>query len=94
MQAARLKTSIKKDPSLSKVRHFLLFRSKNQAERAKQILTESGFTSDIIDNGSGFSVAVDQGAPLTEEYIEHVTVRLTEIARVMNGTYDAWETGR
>jgi hypothetical protein len=92
MQAARLKNSIQKRPTASKIRHFLLFKNSIQAERAKLLSNSAGFTSDIIDTGSGFSLRVEQSAPFSEEYIEHMTVRLTEIAREVGGTYDAWET--
>jgi hypothetical protein len=92
VQAARLRNKIKKTPSVKGIRHSLLFKSKSLAEQAQPLIDQAGFKSDLIDHGSGFTLAVPQGAPLTEEYIEHVTVQLAEIARKAGGRYDAWET--
>ncbi len=92
MQAARLKNRFQKNPTAISIRHFLLFKNRDHAERAKKVTTEAGYKSEVIDNGSGSSVVVEQGAPLTEEYVEHVTLQLTEIARETGGAYDAWET--
>ncbi len=62
------------------------------ADEAKQCLENAKFESEVIENGSGFTVAVRQGEQLTEERVEHVTTQLIKIARETGGTYDAWET--
>jgi hypothetical protein len=92
MQAARLKNRIEKTPGIKGVRHFLLFKNKINAEQAKRQAEDITFNSEIMDNGHGFSLVVNQGAPLTKEYVENGAIRLTEIARICGGTYDAWET--
>jgi hypothetical protein len=92
VQAARLCNQVQKTPGVKGVRHFLLFKNRGMADHARQLVENAKFESEVIDNGSGFTVAVRQGAPLTDEYVEHVTVQLMEIARKTGGTYDAWET--
>jgi hypothetical protein len=92
IQAARLRKQIKKTNTVTGVRHFLLFKNKSIADHAKQLVDEAKFESEIIDHDSGVTLAVRQGAPLTEEYVEHVTVQLGKIASKAGGTYDAWET--
>jgi hypothetical protein len=93
VQAARLRNQVQQKPALVKgIRHFLLFKDRTTATQAKQLIEADQFESELVDDGTGFSVIVRQGAPFTDEYIENVTVKLTEIARKSAGTYDAWET--
>jgi hypothetical protein len=95
MQAARLRNQIEKTQTTQVVKgitHFLLFPDRRTAEHAKQLAEDAGFEAILTDNGNGFTVKVPQGAPLKEEYVEHVTVQLSEIAQKTGGTYDAWET--
>jgi hypothetical protein len=97
IQAARLRKRIQEvsadnTQAVKSVRHFILFKSKSLAEQAKKLAEDHHFGAEIIDNGSGFSLVVRQSAPLTEEYVEHVTVQLLEIAKKAGGMYDAWET--
>ena len=91
-QAVRLCNQIQNTPGVKGIRHFLLFKSRSMAERAKQQVDEAGFKSELVDHDAGFILAVHQGDPLTEEYVEHVTAQLVEIANKTGGTYDAWET--
>jgi hypothetical protein len=91
VQAARLRTRVQKTPSLKGIRHFLLCNTKRIADEAKHLVETAKYEAEVIDNGSGFTVIVRQGAPLTEEYVESTTIRLTEIAIQSGGTYDAWE---
>jgi hypothetical protein len=92
VKIARLGDHIKKTQGVKGVRHFLLFKNRSKADQAKQLVENAKFESEVIDNGSGFTLAVRQGMPLTEEYLEHAAIQLTEIARKTGGTYDAWET--
>jgi hypothetical protein len=92
VQAARLRNQVKKTPEIKGIRHFLLFKNISMAEQGQQLVNNAGFKSEIIDHGSGFTVAVRQGEPLTDEYVENATAQLTEIAKKSGGTYDAWET--
>jgi len=91
-QAKRLRNKVEKTPSIKAVRHFLLFEDKGIAENARQLVNDAGFESNLVDHGTGFILGVRQGMPLTEEYIENLTIKLTEIARKAGGRYDAWET--
>jgi hypothetical protein len=93
IQAARLRKKVQKAPTVKGVRHFLLFKSKNAAEHAQRLANDAGFKSEIVDSGPEVKaiLTVQQDAPLTEEYIEHVAVQLAEIAGKTSGTYDAWE---
>jgi hypothetical protein len=92
VQAARLRDHTKKTPGIKGVRHFLLFKNKSNAEQARKLAENAKFDCEVIDTGSGFMLAVRQGTPLTDEYLEHVAIQLTEIASKTGGTYDAWET--
>jgi hypothetical protein len=92
IQGARLRSQIQKTHRVKGVRHFLLFKNKSKAEQAQKLAANAKFESEVIDNGSGFTLAVRQGTPLTEEYVEHVAMQLTEIASKTGGNYDAWET--
>lgn len=91
VQAARLRNDIHKHPRVSAVKHFLLFETEPMAAQAKQLIEACKLKSEIIDNGSGFTLLVYQSFPLTEEYIESTTIELAKIATQAGGTYDAWE---
>jgi hypothetical protein len=92
VQAARQRGALQKSSQITGIRHFLLFRDKAAADRAKLELDKEKFCTEVLDSGRGFTLIVQQGLPLSEEYVEHVTVRLAEVARIFGGEYDAWET--
>jgi hypothetical protein len=92
MLAARLRNRIKKSPEIKGVRHFLLYKNQSLAYQAKSQVEQVNFDVELFDNGSGFTLAARQGLPLTEEYVEHATTLLSDIASKTGGRYDAWET--
>ena len=92
VQAARLRNRINETKTVKSVRHFVTFQNMRMANQAKGLVENEGFRAELLDTGSGFTVAVHQGEPLREEYVENITVRLAEIAARTEGAYDGWET--
>ena len=94
MQVNRLKRrGIQTASKNAGIRHYLLFKSKSEAEHAKQRVSAAGFACELVDTGGGSALVVEQSLSSARLSIEHVILQLTEIARSAGGIYDAWEDG-
>ncbi|WP_138223177.1 ribonuclease E inhibitor RraB [Nibricoccus aquaticus] len=90
-QEERAKNPVQK--RITKTRHFLLFKTRADAECVLQEVADRGMMSGgILDDGSGFTLLVEQLGNPSREDLDRVMATLREIAALRNGHYDGWDT--